>query len=478
MKKITALVIEEREEDYLKLKNLLDEQTEWEITSFWANSYVDGLHQFKNAEIDICFLDANLGNEKGQKFLDLLKGLKHHVPIILIGHRGDKEARQLDENDGVDDFLRRDKLTALLLSKSLKYGIDTYKYINKLRLQAEKYNDLFYNSMEAVFTANENYKVLKCNEVFKKLFKIDDIDQFDFRDLFIYKDYETIFQSLSSSSKNKKLYRTKVKTTEDDVLDVYVSISRILYSSDETSYQGVIHDITELENAQFEKIQADKLKLMSRMARILGHEVRNPLSNILLATEELRVDNEENEDTVLMLSMIHRNATRISSLIDSFLNNTRHSELVKEKTLLESAIHEAIELCKDRMVLKKINFITYGLEGETEFFIDKQKIVIAITNILINAIEALDNTDYPKLFVNLKVDVSRAILTIKDNGCGMTEETMKNLFNPFFSSKQRGLGLGMTNMKNIFDLHKAKIDVESEINVGTTFLITLPRKFQ
>jgi two-component system, sporulation sensor kinase E len=472
---IAALVIEEREEDYLKLKNLLDQQTEWNISTSWANSYNEGLKEFKNSEIDICFLDTNLGNQTGQRFLDLLKGLKHHVPIILIGYEKDKIIRQLDETDGVDDFLYREKLTPLLVSKSLKYGIDTYKYINKLRIQAEKYNNLFYSSMEAVFTADDNFKILKCNEAFKNLFKVENVDDFDFRDLFIDNDYESIFQSLSASTQNKKLYRTRVKTTDGSILSVYVSISRILYNSDETSFQGVLHDITELENAEKERIQADKLKLMSRMARILGHEVRNPLSNIVLASEELRVDNEDNEDMVMMLGMIHRNAKRISVLIDSFLNNTRHSELQKENTIIEEAIHEAISNCKDRMTLKNINFISYGIDSQHYFHIDHQKIVIAITNILINAIEAVSSNDSPKLFVDLKVENDTASITIKDNGCGMSAETKENLFTPFYSSKQGGLGLGMTNTKNIFDLHKAKVIVESEINIGTTFLISIPK---
>ena len=465
---LTALVIEERKGDYLALLDCLEAQAEWEIETHWANTYELGVDYFKSLEVDICFLDSHLGDGIGKDFLAELKGIKDHIPIILIGTRA--RIHDLDGHDGVDDFIDRKNLSEAVVAKSIKYGIDTYKQLSLLRIQKEKYGNLFYNSHEAIFTANEAYKIIEYNNSFKQLIKIDNINDFDFRNMLIDQDYENLFHAVSSAT-GKNIKRTKIKNGNGEILEVYISISSIVFSDDDTRFQGVIHDITELEKIATENAETEKLKLISRMARILGHEVRNPLSNIMLATEELKVDINENEDAKMLLSLVHRNALRISTLIDNFLNNTRTSALELVDLYIEEVLESAVENCKDRISLFKIHFEYNGFDKKTKIYADADKLVIAFTNIIINAVEALEETTTPKLIIQLAIEKNYVNVSIEDNGIGMTDEVKEKLFTPFYSSKQGGLGLGMANTKNIFDMHKAKVEVESESNVGTRFNI-------
>lgn len=260
-------------------------------------------------------------------------------------------------------------------------------------------------------------------------------------------------------------------------MEVYIAISKILSGIDKASYQVVIDDITELELARTKLYESEKKSLIQRMARVIGHEVRNPLTNIVLATEEMKDDFNKNEDALLMLNMIHRNASRISDLIDNFLDNTKSSEAIRKKVNIETVIKNAVNHCIDRILLKEIEYTLKELTNNTEVTIDPDSIQVVLTNIIINAAEALDSIEDPKLSISLKNNERYVEITIKDNGIGMTEETINNIFQPFYSSKSGGLGLGMANSKNILDEHAARITVESELNIGTAIKIEIPRNY-
>ncbi|MFD1551125.1 hypothetical protein DNU06_03995 [Putridiphycobacter roseus] len=466
--KLSALIIEEREEDYLLLKNCMSALTEWQVETQWAKTYEEGVEHFKSLNIDVCFLDTHLGNETGSDFLNELSRLKEHIPIILVGTKN--QVDELIEDDGVDDFVNRNTISPAVISKSIKFATETYKQQELLRVEKEKYVNLFSNSHEAIFTADKNFKVIRYNESFKNLMQLENIQSFDFRKMIISDDIEMLFKSISKKT-GKNIQRAKIKNGVGKILEVYISISTILYSKDEANFQGVIHDITELEIAEAENIRTEKLELMSRMARILGHEVRNPLSNIMLATEEMKLEFGESEDAKMLLNLVHRNTKRISTLIDNFLKNTRNSKIAKQDIFIENALKNAINNCKDRITLKKIDFINEGLAQESKIYGDKEQLTIAFTNIIINAIEALDQTENPKIIIALNSTSTEVEVGISDNGIGMSPEVQENLFTPFYSSKQGGLGLGMANTKNIFDVHKAKVSVDSTSNAGTRFKI-------
>ncbi|PKR81722.1 hypothetical protein CW751_04125 [Brumimicrobium salinarum] len=101
------------------------------------------------------------------------------------------------------------------------------------------------------------------------------------------------------------------------------------------------------------------------------------------------------------------------------------------------------------------------------------QVKIAFINIIINAIEAMDERREPILKIDLKTENGRPSIRISDNGKGMDEETMNNLFDPFFTNRRNGLGLGMTATLNIINMHKGKIIVDSKLDQGTVFTITL-----
>ena len=217
----------------------------------------------------------------------------------------------------------------------------------------------------------------------------------------------------------------------------------------------------------------EKFAASGRIARTIAHEVRNPLTNIGLAVEQLKDLFPENEDSELLLDMINRNGTRINKLISDLLNATKFSELKFQQLPLHLILDQALEMAKDRIELNGVTVqkdYHSGVESIVE--VDDEKIKIAFLNIIVNAIESMENGK-GILKVSTQLLGRSCKIQFTDNGTGMNEETQSKLFEPFFTNKEKGTGLGLTNTQNIILNHKGKIDVESQAGKGTSFTITL-----
>jgi signal transduction histidine kinase len=213
----------------------------------------------------------------------------------------------------------------------------------------------------------------------------------------------------------------------------------------------------------------EKFAVTGRISRTIAHEVRNPLTNINLATEQLKNEVEANEDVDLLFDMISRNSNRINQLISDLLNSTRTSELTYIKASANDLIDRSLEFAMDRIELKHINVIKDYDPGICSILVDQEKIVIALLNIIVNSVEAMN--DYGTLHLTTKSKTDRCVITVTDNGKGMTSEDANRLFEPYFTTKEKGTGLGLTNTQNIILAHNGKINVESEPGKGTSFTI-------
>jgi signal transduction histidine kinase len=142
-----------------------------------------------------------------------------------------------------------------------------------------------------------------------------------------------------------------------------------------------------------------------------------------------------------------------------------------EETTLNKLIDETLEFATDRLELKQIQLVKdYG--PDSRIVVDIQKMKIAFLNIIVNAIEAMEQG---KGILTIKTGRTgdKCMVSFSDNGVGMTEEALQKLFEPYFTNKSKGAGLGLTNTQNIILNHKGSIQVASEYRQGSTFTITL-----
>jgi len=225
------------------------------------------------------------------------------------------------------------------------------------------------------------------------------------------------------------------------------------------------------KKAEKDMIIAERLSMTGKIARTIAHEVRNPLTNLNLALEQLKDEMPMNNESVKLYSdIIERNAARIEQLIGEMLNSSRPKELYLELTPIEEILEETISLTIDRMNLNQIKLEKVYDEDLPRILVDKEKIKIALLNIVINAVEAME-PGKGLLKIKAMLVNGTIIVSITDNGKGIIPEDIEKLFDPFHTAKPGGMGLGLTSTKNILNSHSAEIEVKSKINEGTTFSI-------
>ncbi|MEO9021626.1 MAG: ATP-binding protein [Ginsengibacter sp.] len=236
--------------------------------------------------------------------------------------------------------------------------------------------------------------------------------------------------------------------------------------------QSRVKQLAELNTELIELRSLEKYTVTGRIARVIAHEVRNPLTNINLATEQLRTEADSTQNTDLLFNMITRNSERINQLVSDLLDSTRVTELKFSQVSINDLLDMSLELAKDRIKLNKIEVIkNYDLDI-CAISIDIEKIKIAFLNIIVNAVEAMNEHGVLKLSTTGKDN--RCIVKVSDSGKGMNKSDVDRLFEPYFTTKEKGNGLGLANSQNIILSHKGSISAESEPGKGTTFTITFP----
>ena len=247
-----------------------------------------------------------------------------------------------------------------------------------------------------------------------------------------------------------------------------------------TKQAETYHDQLEKRVIELAKANQELLELRSmerftstgRIARVIAHEIRNPLTNIDLSAGHLENDKLGTEDKKAFLDIIARNSRRINELINELLSATKFSDLQYEEIRVNDLLDETLKEAIDRAQLSHVH-ISKNYTSDTIWLnVDRSRMVIALLNIIVNAMEAMSGEN-SLLVLETGEKNGQCMITIRDNGKGMDVETLAKVFDPYFTSKTNGNGLGMTNTQNIILNHKGKIEVVSEEGKGTAFIITL-----
>jgi signal transduction histidine kinase len=240
----------------------------------------------------------------------------------------------------------------------------------------------------------------------------------------------------------------------------YIRENKARKTADEQvhEYQDQLQErIEELDSANKELIQmrrTEKFAATGRIARTIAHEVRNPLTNIILAVGQLKSEMENiDPSNSLLFDMIDRNTKRINQLITELLNTTRFVELSFERISVNVLLDEALELAKDRIVLNHIYIEKKYDQKINDILVDIEKIKIVFLNLIVNAVEAMESSG-GVLKIITKKEENKCVVEISDNGIGMDAVALGKLFEPYFTTKSSGNGLGLANSQNIILNHK------------------------
>jgi signal transduction histidine kinase len=207
----------------------------------------------------------------------------------------------------------------------------------------------------------------------------------------------------------------------------------------------------------------------ARFVAALAHEIRNPLTNINLSIDMAKSIGPDKELDVYF-DIVMRASMRINHLINELLLYQEIQDSATKKHSLHQLLDEALTLAAERILLKKITVRKEYQTGDDKICVEKEKTGIALTNIIINAIEAMSAENGELSLITRSIG-NRYVLEIADNGTGIKSEQLKDIFRPHFTNKPGGLGLGLSTTLEILQYNHVIVDVSSEEGKGTRFLL-------
>lgn len=469
-------VIDDDEDDFFIIKDYIHEIENGKFVIDWINNYQAAIEKIKSGSYHIYFVDYRLGNETGLELLQQATEMQCDRPIVLLTGKGNKEIDIKAMQSGATDYLVKSDLNAEKLERCIRYSLDRAESICELKARENKYRNLFEGSKDSVFIADKNLFFAECNHAASVLFGGDN-DKLLNQSLFDFiKDepQKERLRSLLEKKENASDIEIQIHDLHGEIRSCLLSISFQLDAPPHQLIHGIIHDITNIKRAEQVNIQVQKLAATERLIRILAHEIRNPLNNITLAADQLKTSNDDEEIQNYLIGIVLRNATRINKIITELVDLTKPLELKFEKHSLQDILDESLTNAADRINLQHIAVEKNYPDNRLEIEADKSKLIIAFTNLVINAIEAME-TDTGKLDVSIAALPDAYCVSIRDNGKGIPDEFLPKLFEPFFTSKRNGMGLGLAACYSIIESHKGTIQVETKVDKGSNFIISFKK---
>ncbi len=301
----------------------------------------------------------------------------------------------------------------------------------------------------------------------------------------------------SSNHRTRMVYRAQGQARDQEPR--HLGIGTYVLRDGEAGAEGyvvIFQDVTDVVKMEANLRQSERLAAIGELSASIAHEIRNPLAAISGSIQMLqkeRLEQKESGDSAHLMSIVLREVDRLNHLISDFLRYARPAPLQLETVQLPEVITDVLEIfCAARSDGIEVDST---VEEDLTLFADPGQIRQVLWNLILNAAEAMP--DGGRVRVGAKTLVERDSqegspesrrgqedgekksrwleIAIADDGSGIAQDKMGRIFDPFFTTKQNGSGLGLATVHRIVENHGGIVRLESELGVGTTVRIRLPK---
>nr|WP_198160691.1 hybrid sensor histidine kinase/response regulator [Pedobacter panaciterrae] len=476
MKQVRVLLIDDDEDDYILTKEVFDQvSAPYELS--WVNSYEKGISAILKKQFDVYLVDYRLGKGTGIDLLNEAINSGCEEPIIILTGKGDLAIDEQAMNIGAADYLVKDEIDPSSLDRSIRYSIKEASATKALKDSERKYRAIFEQAQDPILVSDYSGRIydingaglkflgyersellqLNANVIFNKA---EDAERF--RELMESNGYLSDFECELISSKSEVCYCSLSSFIQTDMVNV------------EEVYHTIIHDLSHRKNIEERSVSLGKMSISEHIAKGLGEEIRDPLSTINLALDELAADPAivYNETIQSYLEIIKSNCERVNQLMQNFISSTETKTLNLQRHNILTVIEEAISEVEDLIVGHNIKLTTQFHQSEQKVLLDKPKIKNALVSVIKNAVEAMQS--YPKIIhITSTADRGMYEIGVEDNGTGVDPKNQEKIFEPFFTTKKRAGGLGLTHAQRVLTTHNGSIKLK-RLAQGSLFLIRIP----
>ncbi|MCB4807397.1 GHKL domain-containing protein [Tamlana sp. 62-3] len=277
---------------------------------------------------------------------------------------------------------------------------------------------------------------------------------------FITKSLKTISDKINATRLEKRNQKIEVSDTSEEISTLV------------TSYNSMID---ELEESAIQLAKSEREQAWREMAKQVAHEIKNPLTPMRLTVQNFQrkfnpqdpeIQTKVNEYSKTLIQQIDT----MSSIASAFSNFAKMPAQQNETLNVVNIVKLALDIFNE-------NYIDFSAE-EDEIIakVDRTQLIRVVTNLVKNAIQAIPNEVSGRIEVNVSKNESQVLITVADNGSGISDENIDKVFEPKFTTKTSGMGLGLAMVKNIVENHNGTINFTTQKNIGTTFTVTFPKE--
>lgn len=280
----------------------------------------------------------------------------------------------------------------------------------------------------------------------------------------------------SSGGGQKKAYRYDVEFKRKDGTVGYLGFSMSSLKEPDGKPIGnllIFQDLTAFKNMEEHVKRVEKLAAIGEMAAGIAHEIKNPLASMSGSIQLLNKEVNITPVAGKLMGIVLREADRLSTLANDFLLFARPGSGKMESVELSSAISDTLELFRKNGVFQNRIPVVQDFTTDVWTEMDPKHTRQILWNLLLNAAQAIDGTG--TIHVSLRTVEDMVQVTVRDDGCGMSEETISRIFDPFFTTKAHGTGLGLSIVHRLLESYNGRLDVQSQQGQGSTFNLYLKR---
>jgi len=232
-----------------------------------------------------------------------------------------------------------------------------------------------------------------------------------------------------------------------------------------------------VEQRERELVRSERLAAVGKMAAMITHEVRNPLSSIGLNTELLEEELEQSsKEAKELLAAIHREVDRLTAITEEYLAFARMPKPKPAPEAINPMVGALAAFVREDLAAKQVKLDVELGTGDPIALVDAAQLRQCLINLVRNATEALSAKGGGKVILRTRSSGDRVFIEVEDNGVGIAPDVVPRMFDPFFSTKEGGSGLGLALTQQIVKDHGGDLAVQSTVGKGTTFTVSVPAK--
>jgi len=450
------------------------------------------LKKLKDEKYDILLLDHFLSDGSGLKWLRHFNEMGIGIPTVFVTAKGDPQMSVEAMKEGVFDYINRSAECAKAFPFVVNRAVEGYTLmVEKVRLQKELIEtknfleSIVEKAGDAISVVDLEGKILYWNEGAEQIYgyrkekvigkRLSDF-LFPLNETLREEEERLLDELMTRVKQGEAVPNVEVKRQTKEGKEIITSMTISPLRDAEGRVIGasrICKDITQLKKVEDRLILAERLSSLGELTAGVAHELRNPLAGIKINTQILSRKRDFPEMERRLLDSTLEGIGKIQKIVDDMLHFAKPKAFHFKLEDINEVAERSLAIFQTKLKKGNISLLFQKGEGLPKVWIDAHQIQQVLINLMLNAIQAMEKggTLALRTFSDGKNEVS---IEVKDTGVGIPKSHLKKIFDPFFTTKSEGTGLGLSISIKILESHGATIDVTSQEEKGSTFIIHFP----